>query len=359
MLNKLFLFLLSPFNVWTPLESSAPDQLGLEVISTSTDQLAVQPPNNPTIEDAAPWTSPQPSCMVKQLYQFESNLTRLENLAVRPNGQLVLNVVTKPIIYGYNPSKPNSDSNPKKLHTFTNVTSVLGIDEITPDVFAVVVGNFSDVGHHEPGTFSIWSVDLKKSKPNVTLITAIPEAQALNGLSTINGTEPMILIADSVDGVLWRVVPRTKEYIKIFDSPLLSNTTVKNIGVNGIRTFQQKLYFINSGQATYGRVPLHQNATAAGEVEILARVQGIGKWDDLDIDWEGNAWVATHRGDLTEITLEGRQRTTKACEGVKMLDPTSARFGRGSKKEQKTLYVVTAGNSDGPGQVVAADTCQM
>ena len=119
---------------------------------------------------------------------------------MRPNGQLLLGCVTKPIIYGFDPRQ--SHPKPKELHTFTNVTSVPGIDEITHDVFAVVVGNFSNPGHHEPGSFSVWSLDLDPHEPNVTLITAFAEALALNGLVTLKGEDPMVLIADSVDGVL-------------------------------------------------------------------------------------------------------------------------------------------------------------
>ena len=356
MLDNLFLFLLAPFNVLSPLKASTPDPLGLEVLSTSTEQLAVQFPDSPPIEDEASATSSEAFCMIKQLFQFPDNSTRLENLAVRSNGQLLLDCVTKPNIYVFDPSRPCTK--PKVLHTFKNVTSVLGIDEITHDVFAVVVGNFSNPGHHEPGTFSVWSLDLTGSKPKVTLITAIPEGIALNGLATLKSDETMILIADSVDGVIWRVNPRTRDYTPIYDSPLLANITATGMGVNGIRTFEQKLYFINSGQETYGRVPLYHNASASGEVQLLGR-QKQGIWDDFDLDWEGNAWVATHRGDLTEVTVEGRHRNMTACEGVKMLDPTSARFGRGSKKEENTLYITTAGNSDGGGQIIAADVCQM
>ena len=359
MLNKIFLFLLAPFNALTPLKSSAPDQLSLEVEYTSTDQLALQLPDSPTVEDVAPATSPQPSCMIKQLFQWQdiNDTIRLENLAVRSNGQLILDSVTNSKIYGYDPRHPSREPTP--LHTFTNVTSVLGIDEITHDVFAVVVGNFSDPGHHVPGSFSLWSLDMNPPKPNVTLITAIPEAIALNGLATLKGEEPMVLIADSVDGVLWRVDPRTRNYTRIYDSPLLANITATGMGVNGIRTFEKKLYFINSGQETYGRIRLHHDASAAGEVELLSR-QKIGIWDDFDIDWEGNAWVATHRGQVTEITVEGRQRNMTLCEGFSMLDPTSARFGRGSKKEENTLYIVTAGDKGvGGAQVLAADVCQM
>ena len=356
MLDNLFLFLLAPFNVLSPLISSTPDPLGLEVVSTATDQLTVQFADSPTIEDEAPATPAEESCMIKQLFQFPDNSTRLENLAVRSNGQLLLDCVTKPYIYLFDPSRPLTK--PKILHTFKNVTSVLGIDEITPDVFAVVVGNFSSPGYHEPGSFSIWSVDLTKAKPKVTLITAIPPALALNGLATLKSDQTMILVADSVDGVIWRVDPRTGEYAHIYDSPLLANITATGMGVNGVRTFEQKLYFINSGQETYGRVPLYHNASAAGEVQLLAR-QKQGQWDDFDLDWEGNAWVATHRGDLTELTVEGRHRNMTSCEGVPMLDPTSARFGRGSKKEENTLYITTAGNAAGGGQIIAADVCQM
>lgn len=360
MLTHLLPFLLAPLGIFTLPTSSSLGQLVIELTSTSVDQLALQLPESPTVKDAAPVIAPSQSCMVRQLYQFHDNDdTRLENLAARPNGKLILNVVTKPILYELDPSV--SCPKPKTLHTFTGVTSVLGIDEIAPDVFAVVVGNFTDPKVHQPGSFSVWSLNLTSPKrPNVTLITALPDSNALNGLATLPGTPPMIMIADSQLGALWRVNTATGNHTKIFESCLLANTTPTNLGINGIRIFQKKLYFFNSAQGTYGRVPLHDDGSAAGEVEILARIalpQHI--WDDFDMDWEGNAWVATHRGDLMEITVEGRQRNTTVCTGIDMLDPTSARFGRGSKKEENTLYVTTAGNKDGSAQVLAVDVCQM
>ena len=88
-------------------------------------------------------------------------------------------------------------------------------------------------------------------------------------------------------------------------------------------------------------------------MEIIARVDVPQvEYDDFDIDWAGTAWVATHPNSLNEVSFEGAQRNfTGKDTGIEIEQPTAARFGRGSKQEAKTLYVVTIA-----GQVIALDT---
>ena len=100
------------------------------------------------------------SASVRQLYQFPNTTFHdIENVAIRPNGQLLLNTITEPVIYTLDPSA--SIPTAKPLHRFDNVTGLAGITEVTPDVFAVVVGNYSvQEFKGVPGSFSIWLVNL-------------------------------------------------------------------------------------------------------------------------------------------------------------------------------------------------------
>ena len=79
-----------------------------------------------------------------------------------------------------------------------------------------------------------------------------------------------------------------------------------------------------------------------------------GLWDDFDLDWEGNAWVATHAEGVYEVTVEGKQRNITG-----IVVPTSARFGRGSKIQKNSLYLSTVGNGTVGGQVVALNICMV
>ena len=79
---------------------------------------------------------------VRQLYQFpNSTFTHIENVAIRPNGQLLLTIITEPCVYSLDPAA--SAPTPQLLYRFPSVTSMLGIAETSPDVFAVVAANYS------------------------------------------------------------------------------------------------------------------------------------------------------------------------------------------------------------------------
>lgn len=79
---------------------------------------------------------------IKQLYQFpNATFHDIENIAVRSNGQLLLNMITEPSIYYLDPRKGNSTA--QLLYTFPNATSLVGIAEYAPDQFAIAVGNYT------------------------------------------------------------------------------------------------------------------------------------------------------------------------------------------------------------------------
>ena len=336
MVRLLLPLLLAPLSVLT------------DPTSSSDGQLVSQFPNSPVVENVA---SAAPLGSGAQLiYQFKTKIA-LENLALRSNGQLVITAASEPSVYGLDPSERSQP--PKLLYQFPNASSALGIAEIAHDVFAVVVGNFSSPASAVPGSFSIWSIDLTTSTPTAEIIASIPEAAGLNGVTTLDGSPDLLLIADSVLGTVWRLDLTTRDYSIAIQDPLFSDSSSIYIGINGIRTSRGLLFFSNSAQGTFGRVLISNNGSATGQVEIIARVDAHQvKYDDFDIDWAGTAWVTAHPNSLNEISFEGAQRNfTGKVAGIELDQPASARFGRGSKQEEKILYVVTS-----TGQVIALDT---
>lgn len=321
--------------------------------SSSASQLVIQVSDDPVNTVSAPRSA------VRMVYQFEERTT-LENLAPRSNGQLVLSVTSQPTIYNIDPSKRGQP--PRSLYHFPNASSTTGIAEIAPDVFAVVTGNWSTVTYQAvPGTFHVWSVDLTTSTPTAKIISSIPEAGALNGATTLDGSPDLLLIADSTLGAVWRLNLTTGDYSIAIQDPLFSNwSTSFPMGINGIRTFKNSLYFLNSAQGSYGRVPISSDGSATGEVDIIARVEiPRARVDDFDMDWAGNAWIATHPDVVTQVSVEGNQRNftgDTGGAGLEISQPTSARFGRGSAEEENVLYVVTAGSKTASGQIIALNT---
>ena len=293
--------------------------------------------------------APSPSAF-SIVYQFKEE--RLENLHARSNGHLIVDVVNKPLIYGLDPTKPGRP--PTLLHNFTGVTSVLGIAEYAPDVFAVIAGNWSNPYTHTPGSFAIHSLGFNTpGDPKVKLIAAMPEANALNGLTSLHGgPSDVVLAADSYQAAIWKLNVTTGEYRKAIEPPLLGNSSHSPIGINGIRSIPGWVYFTNTAQASYGRIPVDDDANATGEVQILARAPSTALWDDFDLDWEGTAWVATHASEVYAVTIEGKEKNNTG-----IMEPTSARFGRGSKQQENILYLSTVGEGTTAGQVVALNTC--
>ena len=286
----------------------------------------------------------------------------IENVAIRSNGHLVLSVVNEPFVYDLDPRAHHPL--PKVVHHFPGVIGTTDMAETAPDIFAVVAGNWSSTKlQATPGSFSIWSIDLNTPEPTVKLITSIPEAAALNGVTTLNGSSDIVLIADSALGAVWRVNVATGDYSIAIQNPFFTNNSTKNpspvpIGINGVHTSEGMLYFTNSAQGSYGRIPITNDGSAAGEVEILVGVGGpSADYDDFDIDREGNAWIATHPNAVVEVTTEGEQRNiTRDANITDLIQPVSVKFGRGSGQEEKTLYVVTAGSDTAGGQVIAVST---
>ena len=343
MLGLLLILLFAPFNVLA-LPSSFP---------FAANQLVLQSFGNPVIETDA---AAAPSSAVQLIYQFKGRVA-LENLAVRSNGRLVLTVSNEPMVYAMNPIARNAPPTP--LPRIPGVTSLTGIVETAPDVFAVAAGNWSsETFQGTPGSFSIWSVDFNPPQPTVKIIASIPEADALNGLTALKGSPDIILAADSAAGAVRRLNVTSGEYSVAIQSPLFANSGIVPIGINGLRTFDGHLYYLNSAQGAYGRVPLNADGSAAGEVEVLARINLPAIYDDFDMDWEGTAWIATHGNMLNEVTVEGKQRNfTGNGQNLEMTEPTSAQFGRGSKQAENTIYVTTAGNDKVGGQVFAVNIC--
>lgn len=292
---------------------------------------------------------------VSLVYQFKDTAVTLENLAARSNGHLLMTVTDHARLHYLNPGGGPA----KMLVEFPEATSTTGIVETTPDVFIVAVGNYSTVTYNGiPGSFSVWSVDLNTDTPTTKKITAIPEAEALNGMTTLEEVSDLVLISDSSLGGVWRVNVTSGEYDMAMRHVLFTNCTSQfPLGINGIRTYEEQLYFVNSAQQIYGRLSIDDTGNPTSEPQILARAgPGIFAWDDIAIDWEGNGWIATHANMVTEVTVGGKQRNFTGDDGkTDMLQPTSIVWGRGSLAAQKTLYVVTAGGKD-PGQVIALDT---
>ena len=308
--------------------------------------------------------APSYTYTIRQIYQFsDSSFTDIENVATRSNGQLLLNLITEPSTYYIDPTEENPTA--KHLYTFPRGTSLTGIAEYESDVFGIVVGNYSVSGYAGVlGSFSVWSLDFRsRSTPIARKIADIPEAQALNGMTAVQESPGLLLIADSALGLVWSLNVSTGKYQKAIEDPLLGPTEAFPLGINGLHVHQSTLFFTNSAQGLFGQVQITNKGNASGKAQKITSPFNGNIYDDFALDQEGNAWITNHPSQITEVTYPGGKQLSIAggMDSTQFVQPTSATFGRGSQVQQCTLYVVGAGmatnTSTTSGQVVAINTC--
>ena len=286
----------------------------------------------------------------KKIFQFPScPFTSIENVAIRPNGQLILSIATAPAVYTLDPSQ--SSPTATLLHVFSGVSACLGVTAIASDQYAIVLGNVSTTTFTGvPGTFSIWKIDLTKSPAAFSKIAAVPNAKSLNGLTHILSSPSLVLAADSTQGIIYSINTNTGAVATAIQSSAFNPTASFLIGVNGIHASGNVLYYTNSALGTYGQMPINTQGQSEGAATVLANALTGNTYDDFALDPAKNAFIANHANAVTEVTAGCAQSTI--LNSSTLVQPTSAIFGR----DGRTIYVVTAGENSGTvtsGQVFA------
>ncbi|KAF2758724.1 calcium-dependent phosphotriesterase [Pseudovirgaria hyperparasitica] len=283
------------------------------------------------------------------LYTFPTSATGptfLENIAVRADNSLLLTTLSSATIYTYNPETPHVA--PFVLATFPPpLNGVTGIAEYAPDMFAVAVGTWNVSAQRATG-LEIWRVDLSRSGggdkigAETRMVVRVPEARALNGITAVPGQKGRVLVAESYGGVVYAVDMRRGTYEVAISSACLA--AGDRLGVNGIHVSGSYAYFVNSFGGFFGRVAIHANGTARGDVEKLVgfEVGPMSVWDDFATDGKGVFWIASHPNTVVKV---GKGRDGWVSEVVAEtgdkgdIGPTSVAFGRG--RRQNLLYVVS------------------
>jgi len=287
----------------------------------------------------------------RQVYDFPSNTSWLENLAVRCNGQVLATRLDVPQLYQIDPTA--QQPKPELIYTFPEALGAFGIVELPgqTDVFAVGVGNFSlATVTSTPGTYSIWRVDMRPISPAVSKYADIPPASFINGMVSLAAEQHALLVSDSTLGNVWRFDLQTGVYTVAIEDALMKKVSpAVGEGINGIKLFGRYLYFVNSYGPFLARVPIHANGTKAGKGEIVAYSLDKRSFDDFAIDDDGTAYVATGTGNsVTMITPDGKVKVIAgSLNSTEIASPTSVALGR-APEDRRTLYVTTGGGLEGP-----------
>jgi hypothetical protein len=283
------------------------------------------------------------------VYQFPKIGAWLENLAVRPSGEVLVTRSDVPELWLINPEKGTASL----IHTFPNVTGLSGITQIRNDVFAVngLVLDLPTVTP-TPGTSTIFKVDLSGPKPDITLIKRVPESIFFNGLTTLDARAGTILIADASAGLVYKFNVNTGKYLVEFDDPLLKPAVNApfQIGVNGVKVLHGVLYFTSTTQRLLGRVAISKDAAPAGPASIVA--QGFDA-DDFILTTDGTAFVATNpENTILKVAPKGHYETfAGSLTSLAVAGASALEFGTCGK----VLYITTSGAQAGPVNVTVVE----
>ncbi|KAF2167254.1 hypothetical protein M409DRAFT_22681 [Zasmidium cellare ATCC 36951] len=310
------------------------------------------------------------------LYQYPIG-TWIENIAIRPNGNLLLTILSSSRLDQLDPF--SNDPVPETVYNFPNATSVTGIAEIDHDVFTTAVGNFSLAGGGSTaGSWSVWKTDFSNGygRAVVDKIVDLPDLTFPNGMCNLPSTRRKpedILLGDIDTGRIWRLDPRTGSHDAVIKNSLTAtaaNPIFGIVGVNGIHVRDHELYFTNTGQALFAKMPIHADGTSAGSPRVVSYFSNSTQYaDDFALGHNGDdAFLVTGSGNSIERVGvdgvdEGKGRIVAgSVNSTRIAEPTACTFGR-TEGDREVLYVVTAGGMASPvngnevvgGQVLAVD----
>ncbi|RDA90272.1 hypothetical protein CP533_1489 [Ophiocordyceps camponoti-saundersi (nom. inval.)] len=290
--------------------------------------------------------------------------TWIENIAVRSNGNLLLTSLM-PNASVYEVANPASQNpNVTRLFTINDASGLLGISEISTDVFAVAGGNISSSGGVK-GSMRVWTVDFSSSaNPQPKLAQTVSEAVFLNGMTTVPNKEKVVLISDSAKGVVWKVdVGANKNEIAMQLPEMGSQNQKEPIGVNGIHIRDGNLTWLNHDTFKMFSIKITEDGSQA-EGAKAAEIASfpVTALDDFIFGpaQQATAWVTTN-SDNRVFALEASGKSVVVAGATNSPDvatATACQFGR-TEKDANILYVTTGGDEiDGKhgGKVEALDT---
>ncbi|KAG8418458.1 hypothetical protein J3458_005868 [Metarhizium acridum] len=292
--------------------------------------------------------SSQGGSNARVIHQFPEG-TWIENIAERPNGNLLVTLLDRPELHQIDPRHP---ANATLVHRFAGHTSLFGNAETSPDVFAIIAGNYSSGAGAQAGTYAVWSAGLAGDKgAQVSKVADIPEANFLNGMTALDAGAGKILVSDSGRGLVLRVDTLSGEHATVLDNEAFKPAPNASIalGVNGIRLLDGYLYYTNTFAPLYGRVAIdRETGEAAGPFETIS-TNVLG--DDFALDKRGIAYISANpRNEVVRVDQHGGTEVVAGnLNSTLVPGPTAALLGKvQGRRGSQVLYVVTSGGQAGP-----------
>ncbi|KAJ5799217.1 uncharacterized protein N7518_001285 [Penicillium psychrosexuale] len=273
---------------------------------------------------------------LREIHRFP-NGTWVENIAVRPNGNLLVAVLSTAELWEIDPSIPSGPSSAHLVHHFDGAEDADGITELSPDIYAVIASN------------SVWTVDLKhhENTPEPILIAKLP-AGYLNGIAALDEGKA-VAITDSQLGLIWRLDIRTGTYSVIHQHETMAANHDMGLllGVNGLKIVNDYMYYSNSPKHIFCRVRIDTHTgRALGPYEVISHDILA---DDFAIGPHGVGYLA---GLVDDVVIRafpnGYHEVIAGLKGsMDLMTATSAAFGR-TQRDRNVLYITTGGETKLP-----------
>nr|A0A2U8U2M1.1 RecName: Full=Putative hetero-Diels-Alderase asR5; AltName: Full=Xenovulene A biosynthesis cluster protein R5; Flags: Precursor [Sarocladium sp. 'schorii']AWM95794.1 putative hetero-diels alderase [Sarocladium sp. 'schorii'] len=301
------------------------------------------------------------------------NGTWIENISVRPNGNLLVSQST-PRGRVWQVKEPWLDEPKVELaYDFDEwVDRIIGIGETTPDKYVVVGSRFYSLDPQSSQverTFCAMELDFTKGeKPSARLVARFPHANLLQSVSALPWDRSVVLISDQYllhpradwedltpgPGQIWRLDTKTGHHEIVMTNYAEMNTTYNHgldVGINGIKIHGDHLYWINmdTGGAYRVRIDKYGYPTPLNAVPETLGVAEDALWDDFAMhgtrigeESDDTTMFATSIVNLMAISPENGTIVPLAGVGTSepmgFPGPTSAQFGR-TEKDSHILYV--------------------
>ncbi|KZV81128.1 hypothetical protein EXIGLDRAFT_567975, partial [Exidia glandulosa HHB12029] len=270
--------------------------------------------------------------------------TWLENLAIRPSGDILLTLISAPEIHSLSPITGQSSL----VGTVPGVQGLGGITQLSSwggeEVYAFGAGNVSlETARPIPGTWSLFLLHLPSQK--VEKVVDVPLAGMINGLAALPHGRS-VLFADPENGAIYIVDIHTRTYGVWSDSDDLkmSDDVPFKLGVNGLRVSQDGrwVYFTNTARAA-GPVLLASPIARSSQGGYRCGRSGLRRDHH---DGEIEAYITTNPfNTLVRVSASGNVTTVAGGSGeLTVAGCTAALFAR----DGRTLYVVTNGGLEIP-----------
>ncbi|KPM43081.1 hypothetical protein AK830_g3453 [Neonectria ditissima] len=307
--------------------------------------------------------------------------TWLENIAVRPNGDLLVTQLF-PSASIYTVKKPAARPHAlEQLAAIPAIQNIYGIAQVPSprgrhadaETYVVVGGNSTSLANPVVGTFSAWAVELRCDDVKVRKVSDMDKHSAfLNGVAEIPGVSSAVLISDSSAGLVGRLDLDTGAFNTgafVFPEMAPTEDAALPVGVNGIHIRHGFLYWTNSATVAIYRVAVTARGlpVKGAKPELVFDLSATATFlDDFIFDADGNIYVTTNL-DNSVIFVDLEAGTAKTAVGsldaLTVAGSTAVAFGRG-KHDKDTLYVSTGGALAAPvggtktegAKVVAVDT---